>query len=376
MDDHCDILVIGAGIAGLSAAYELAATANVIVLEREGQSGYHTTGRSAAIYTRNYGNREIRILTRASLPFFDNAPKTFTDNPVLSPRGALFIARAEQMGALESAHEDAEAHSSVVRRIDTAEAIAINSSLSPDYVAAALYEDDACDIDVHGLHSGYLKGARQRGGRLVTDAEVLAISFQAGSWTIDTPAGSFKAPIIVNAAGAWCDKIAEMAGVHPIGLMPKRRTVFTFDPPADLDITNWPLTIDIDETFYFKPDAGRILASPADETLSPPCDAQPEEIDVALAADRVQTATTLTVKRIINKWAGLRSFVADKTPVVGMDEGAKGFFWLAGQGGYGIQTAPAIGYAVAALITTGALPDTLVQMGLKERDLAPKRLRS
>ncbi len=375
MTEHCDVLVIGAGIAGASAAYELANEGRVIVLERESQPGYHTTGRSAAVYTQNYGNREIRLLTRASLGFYENLPQAFSETPLLEPRGALFIARKDQLSSLTSALDESIGCASPVRRVDALEAIELNSSLNPEYVAGGIYEPDARDIDVHGLHGGYLKGLKQRGGRVVLNADVTALSYSTGQWTVVTATGDYSAPVVVNAAGAWCDVIAEMAGVRPIGLLPKRRTIFTFDPPPGMDVSDWPLTIDIDEEFYFKPDAGRILASPADETLSPPCDAQPEEIDVAIAADKVQTATTLVVRNIYNKWAGLRSFTPDKTPVVGFDDDAEGFFWLAGQGGYGIQTAPSIGRAVAALVTTNILPEDLAALGLNNSDLAPRRLR-
>ncbi len=373
--ENCDILIIGAGIAGLSAAYELSSSARVIVLERESQPGYHTTGRSAAIYTQNYGNREIRALTMDSHGFFTSPPQDFAEHPLLSARGALFIARDDQLDTLNNALETGQSLVSDIRRVNTAEALEINSALDSDYVAAAIYEPGACDIDVHGLHNGYRKGLLKRGGQVATHAEVMEISRNEGLWKVVTKNGDYCTPVLINAAGAWGDIIAELAGVQPAGLIPKRRTVFTFSPPENLNISSWPLTIDIDEEFYFKPDAGQILASPADETPSPACDAQPEELDIAIAVDRVQTATTLQVRRITNKWAGLRSFVSDKTPVIGMDDEIDGFFWLVGQGGYGIQTAPAIAKAVAALITTGELPETLAAKGLCAKDLSVHRLR-
>jgi D-arginine dehydrogenase len=351
MTETCDILVIGAGIAGASAAYEMSADAHVVVLEQESQPGYHTTGRSAALFTETYGNLTIRTLTSAGRAFFQAPPAEFGEHPLLTPRGTLLTARADQT-----------------------EAIALNPALNPDYIAAAIYEPAARDIDVHALHGGYLRGLRQRGGRLVTGAGVQALSRDGGTWVVITRAGHFAAPIVVNAAGAWCDEVAGLAGVRPCGLVPKRRTVFTFDAPDGLDISAWPATIDIDEQFFFKPDAGRIIGSPADETPSPPCDAQPEELDVALGIDRIEKATNLTVRRLVNKWAGLRSFVADKTPVVGFDPQADGFFWLVGQGGYGIQTSPALSRAVAALITTGDLPAELTARSLKKAMLAPARL--
>ncbi len=370
MTETCDILVIGAGIAGASAACELSASADVIVLEAESQPGYHTTGRSAALFTETYGNLTVRTLTSAGRGFFETPPEGFAEHPLLTSRGTLLVARQDQLGSLEETLAETAA-----QRIDGAEAVTLNPVLNPDYVAAAIFEPGAEDIDVHALHGGYLRGLRRRGGRLVTGAEVRALARQDGAWVAETRAGRYAAPIVVNAAGAWCDVVAGLAGVRPCGLVPKRRTAFTFDPPDGLDISNWPATIDIDEQFYFKPDAGRILGSPADETPSPPCDAQPEEIDLALGIDRIERATRLTVRRLVNRWAGLRSFVADKTPVVGMDPAADGFFWLAGQGGFGIQTSPALARTVVALIATGDLPADLIARGLDKAMLAPDRLR-
>ena len=185
---------------------------------------------------------------------------------------------------------------------------------------------------------------------------------------------SFAAPVVVNAAGAWADVVAELAGARPIGLQPMRRTALLVDPPEGVRIDDWPMVIDVEETFYFKPDAGLLLLSPADETPSPPCDAQPEALDVAVAIDRVQTATTLEVRRVRHRWAGLRSFVADRAPVAGWDPEAAGFFWLAGQGGYGIQTAPAMARTAAALLQNEALPGDLVDAGVDPRALSPERL--
>lgn len=375
MMDNVDIIIVGAGIAGASAAYELSASANVALLEQESQPGYHTTGRSAALYTETYGNLPIRILTSAGRAFFKSPPEEFGEHPLLTPRGTLFIAREDQIGSLEEMLSQTPTSVEAVRRLDSAGAIALLPALNPDYVAAAIFEPAAEDIDVHALHGGFLRGMRRRGGRLVTDAGVQTLSRVGGAWVAGTRAGRFAAPVVVNAAGAWCDAIAGLAGVRPCGLIPKRRTAFTFDPPDGIKTSSWPATIDIDEQFYFKPDAGRIIGSPADETPSPPCDAQPEEIDVALGIDRIERATRLSVRRLVNKWAGLRSFVADKTPVVGMDPEAEGFFWLAGQGGYGIQTSPALARATAVLIATGDLPGDLIARGLDKAMLAPDRLR-
>ena len=374
MVQECDILVIGAGIAGASAAYELAGAGRVIVLERENAPGYHTTGRSAAVYTESYGSAVVRALTLASKAFFDAPPADFAEQALLTPRGALFVARQDQLAALDRTLAEAKKLVPSVRSVTAAEALELSPALRPEYVAAGIYEPDAMDMDVHAIHGGFLKGLGRRGGAVVTDAGVTALRREHETWIVETSKGAFSAPVVVNAAGAWCDEVAKLAGVTPVGLTPKRRTAITFDAPNDIDVSSWPLTIDVEEGFYFKPEAGRILASPADETPSPPCDAQPEEIDIALIVDRFETAARFPVRAITHKWAGLRSFVADKTPVVGMAGDADGFLWLTGQGGYGIMTSPAMGSAAASLIQTCALPGHFARFGLTEDALAPRRL--
>lgn len=370
-----DIVVIGAGMAGASAGYFLAADgAEVVLLEREERPGYHSTGRSAAVYTQAYGNAAVRALTIGGKPFFDAPPDGFASHPILTPRGAMFVGRADQVGALERTAAEARALVPSVRTLDAGEARRIVPSLRAGYVAGAVLEPEAMDIDVDALHQGFLRGLRSAGGTVVTDAEVLGLERAAGVWTVTTRAGAFSAPIVIDAAGAWCDEIGRMAGCRPIGLVPKRRTAILFDPPPGTDIARWPLTIDVDETFYFKPDAGKILASPADETPMEPCDVQPDELDIAIAVDRIQQAADLPVRRIEHRWAGLRSFVADKTPIAGFDPAHEGFFWLAGQGGYGIQTAPSLGRVAAALVRGRAMPPDLVALGLSEAVLSPARL--
>jgi D-arginine dehydrogenase len=260
-----------------------------------------------------------------------------------------------------------------VRSLSAEEALQIVPMLNRDYVAGAVYEPDAMDIDVNALHQGYLRGMRAHGGVLVANAEVTALSRGDGAWTVSTTAGDFSGGVVINAAGAWADEIARLAGVPTVGLQPKRRTAFTFDGPAGVDGAHWPITADVDEQFYFKPEAGRFLGSPADETPSPPCDAQPEELDIAIAADRIQQATTHAITHIRRKWAGLRSFVADKTLVIGPSEAAEGFFWLAAQGGYGIQTSAAAAECVASLIEHGDIQPALKALGLTAETLSPDR---
>ncbi|TWA86079.1 D-arginine dehydrogenase [Azospirillum brasilense] len=378
--ERVDFLIVGGGMAGASAAYELAAHGSVAVLERESQPGYHSTGRSAALYTQTYGHPVVRALTVASWDFYINPPEGFSEHPLLTPRGVLLIGRADQSAALDRDFAEGRRLTPTVERLDRAQALARAPFLKSDYVDGAVWEPTAMDMDVHAIHGGYLRGLKARGGRLVTDAGVTALERRDGLWIATTPASDFAAPVLVNAAGAWADVLAGMAGARPVGLVPKRRTAITFDPvfadPADATgLAGWPMTIDVDERFYMKPESGRLLLSPADETPVEPCDVQPEELDVAVAIDRMEQAVRFSVRRITHKWAGLRSFVADKVMVVGYDESADGFFWLAGQGGYGIQTAPAMGRTAAALVTGSGLPAEVAALGVRAEDLAPARLR-
>ncbi len=370
----CEFLIVGAGMAGASAGFALAPHGRVIVLERESQPGYHTTGRSAALFSETYGNATIRGLSSGGRGFYLDPPPGFAEHPLLTPRGAMFVGRADQMAALEAAVAEV-GDLDRLAPLDAAAARRLVPVLRPDYLAGAVIERAAMDIDVAALHQGYLRGLRAEGGRLVVDAGVRAAAWDGGRWRVETAAGEFASPVLINAAGTWCDEIAALAGAAPVGLVAKRRTIITFEPPADVDVGGWPLVVDVDEEFYFKPDAGRLLGSPADETPSPPCDARPDELDMALAVDRIERATVMRIGRILNRWAGLRSFVADNSPVAGFDDAADGFFWLAGQGGYGIQTAPGLGRTVAALARGKPIPADLQDLGVKEMDLAPHRLR-
>jgi D-arginine dehydrogenase len=368
-----DFIVIGAGMAGSSAAYELSAASRVLVLEQEERPGYHTTGRSAALYAETYGNRTVRGLTTAGKAFYLDPPAGFTEHPLLRPRGVMLIGRADQEANLGRFLAEVAGLRSNIRRIDLAEAHRRSPVLRAEYLAGAILDPDAMDIEVHGLHQGYLRGLKARGGQLVTDAGVSALERQGGTWLVHTKAAEFRAPVIVDAGGAWCDEIAVMAGVQPVGLVPKRRTAILFQPPAGVDPREWPSVIDVDEEFYFRPDAGRIMASPADETPMPPCDVQPDELDIAILIDRLEKVANLPVLRIENRWAGLRTFARDKTPVIGYDPKVEGFFWLAGQGGYGIQTAPGISRLVAALARHRRVPEDMADLGVTELALSPDR---
>jgi D-arginine dehydrogenase len=370
-----DFAIVGAGIAGVSAAYHLAPHARVIVLEREQVAAYHTTGRSAALHSETYGSAEIRAITVSSGRFYRKPPPGFADHPLLTPRGALIAGRAEQQAALQKAAADYARLVPSVRWLDPAETLRRQPLLKPEAAAGgAIFEPEADDMDVAAIHGGFLRGARAAGCVLRLDAEITALERKDGNWQIGLRDGeSVAARTVVNASGAWADVVAALAGAKPVGLVPKRRTAFTFDAPAGLDLVHLPMVIDFDETWYIKPEVGQFLASPADETPSPPCDAQPEEMDIAVAVDRIETATTLEIRRIKNKWAGLRSFVADKNLVVGYDPAVEGLFWLAGQGGYGIQTGESAGRLAASLALGKGMPADIAGLGVSEAALSPSR---
>jgi D-arginine dehydrogenase len=325
------------------------------------------------VFSETYGNAVIRALSRCSRRFLTDPPEDFTATPLTKPRAFLSIAREDQRASLQ-AFAGAGDVSAATRIVSSAEARQLCPILREDYVAAAALEHNGADIDVHGLHQGYLRRLRRNGGQVLTDAEVQEIRRDGGTWHARSAAGTVSAPILVNAAGAWADRLAALAAVRPIGLVPCRRTALLVADPALTAIDHWPAVIDVDEEFYFKPDAGLLLLSPADETPSEPCDAQPEEIDVAIAIDRVQQAAALDIRAVRRKWAGLRSFVADRSPVIGFDDAVPGFFWIAGQGGYGIQTAPAAARLAAALIRGDRVPEDLRELGVSAETVSPKRL--
>ena len=370
--ETADFIVIGAGMAGASAAAHLAAHGRVVLLEGEDHPGYHSTGRSAALFSETYGNLPVRLLTRAGRAFYEDRAGGLAEHPILTPRGVLVVALPGQESLLDAAGDPPDPGA---RRLDAAEACAIVPVLRPEIVRGALHEPGAMDIDVHALHGAYLRRLRRHGGRLVAAAPVRELSQADGVWTASTPAGGFAAPVVVDAAGAWADAVAGLAGLPPSGIVPKRRTALIVAPPAGVDVAGWPLVIDAAETGYFKPEAGRLLVSPADETPVTPCDVQPDELDIAIAIERLIARTTIAVHHVERKWAGLRSFAADNTPVVGFDPLAAGFFWLAGQGGYGIQAAEGLARCAAALITTGTLPADVAAAGLTTDMLSPARIR-
>ena len=377
MDQVKDVafLVVGGGMAGASAAAHLSEHGSVALLEAEDHVGYHSTGRSAALFSGIYGNEVVRQLSRASRAFLFEPPAGFAAHPLVCPRDTLYFATGEQRHLLDQFREDADIAAGTVV-LSAAQAQQRVPVFRKGYLGGGLLETGSADIDVDALLQGFLRQARARGTEIVTSARLADVARVDGRWHVSSRGGRFSAPVIVNAAGAWGDEFARCAGVSPIGLMPKRRTAALIDAPGGADVSRWPSAIAIDEQFYFKPDAGQLLVSPADETDSPPCDAQPEELDVAIAIDHFEQATGSQVRRVSHTWAGLRTFSPDRTPVAGFDPDADGFFWLVGQGGYGIQTAVALGQVTASLCTSGNLSPELAGTGLLASRLSPARFRT
>jgi D-arginine dehydrogenase len=367
-----DVIILGAGMAGASLAAELSPHRKLLLLELEDQPGRHATGRSAAMFFESYGNPTVRALTRASRAFLERPPQGFAQVPLMRQRAALFVADAQSLPRLDAMFAAADAPATL-RRLDAAAALALVPILRPEALVAAALDDSGCDMDVAAIHQGYLRSARRAGAQLTLGAFEVAIERRADLWQLCSRAGEFQAPLLVNATGAWADVVAQQAGARALGLQPKRRTAVMLPAPAGHAIGAWPLTLDVDETVYFKPDAGQLLLSPANEDPMQPCDVAPEEIDVALAVDRFERLTTCKVDRIQRRWAGLRSFFADRSPVAGFDARTEGFFWLAGQGGYGIQMAPALARTAAALLRGLPLPADIAAQGVTPEALSPMR---
>ncbi len=365
MSDRADIIIVGGGMAGISAAAKLAPHASVTVLERETSLGYHSTGRSAALFIRNYGNATLRALNGFSEPEFVS-PVGISDRSLLSPRGEMLFGMESELPQLEAYVEGATG----VDWLTRAEALDLVPILRPERVDAAIFERGAQEIDVDRMLQGYARLARDHKASIISNAAVTSLAWASGVWRLDTSQGRFEAPIIINASGAWADEVAKMAGLGPLGLQPMRRSAALIPAPDGHDVSRWPLFADASGGFYAKPDAGRLMVSPVDEDPVAPQDAWADDMVLAEGLDRYEQAVTVPLTRVEGNWAGLRTFASDRTPVVGMDPRAMGFFWLAGQGGYGIQTAPALSGLTADLIlkrASGLGPAVLAA-------LAPDRL--
>ena len=353
-----DILVIGGGIAGLSAAAALSAQAKVLVLEAEEQIGFHSSGRSATMLHYALGDRLVRALTLASRPFFDDPPGDFSDAPPGHPMPVLIYARDEERAELDAL----DAEISLFARLEQLDAQGMRElcpllRVGPGGATTGIADRHGIRLDPHALLQGNLRQLRSRGGELVTGQRAARIERRDGHWTVTSEGGeSWSAPILVNAAGSWADQVAGLAGIRPLGLEPKRRTIITFDAPPGTRLDGLPFAKTVGDELYFAPESGRLFASPMDEVPSEPCDAQPDEYEVALAAHRVEQHTIVKVERIHGRWAGLRTFTPDRHPAAGFAPDAEGFFWLAGQGGFGLQTSPAMAGITASLIAGGPWP--------------------
>lgn len=368
-----DFLVIGGGIAGVSVACELSAAGSVVLLEMEDAPGYHATGRSAAVLSENYGPPLWSRLVSASRTFLEGPPDGFSEVPLVGPRGALFLALEDEQDTLRRQADEMRQRGATLDLMPASDALRLCPVVRTDRFALALYEPGCLDIDTNALMAGYLRRFRANGGRLVAGARVERLSRAAGVWCAATAGGRFEAPVVVNAAGGWVREVAAMAGLGPRNVVPFRRTAVTFDPPADADIRHWPMTFDVAETFYFKPEAGRIMVSPVDMEPSAPCDAQADELEVAIAIDRIHSWTTMQVRMVRHKWGGLRTFAPDHEPVIGPDPDEPGFVWLAGQGGNGVMAAAAAARLAAGLATGAGAPADIAALGVTAEAVSPGR---
>ncbi|EJC65770.1 FAD dependent oxidoreductase [Alcaligenes faecalis subsp. faecalis NCIB 8687] len=373
-----DYLIVGAGMAGVSLAYRLPRDAQVLILERESHAAYHSTGRSAAMFVETYGTETIRALTVAGNDFFSHPPEGFTDQPILLPRGVLYVGTAEQQDLLDSQYQDWLEQGLDVSRLSAEQALALVPCLDPDTLAGALYDGQGQDMDVHALHQGFLKGAQAKGVSLRLDAEVVSAQWDGECWDVqlEGEATRLRTRVLVNAAGAWADTLAQRCGVQALGIQPKRRSAFLFSPPEGVDHRQWPAVIDIGEEFYFKPDAGMLLGSPANADDVQAHDVVAEELDVATGIYRIEERTRLRIRRPSHTWAGLRSFAPDGELVIGQDAQCPGFFWLAGQGGYGIQTAAGASLLAASLLQQQELPESLKALNIDPAVVSPARFRT
>ena len=375
-----DAVVIGAGIAGASVAYFMSNHAKVVVLERESHAGLHSTGRSAALFSESYGSAQVRALTRASRSFLERPPRGFVEHALLSPRGALVIGTREQSAQVRGDYESMRANLPRLQLLDDQQMRSLVPVLEPQFAQLGFYEPDAADIDVNSLHQGFIRGLKQRGSRLECGVQILSIERSQDEWLLEVSMRgaqphTLRAPLVINAAGAWADEVAAMANVVTLGIEPRRRSAFLFRPPVGVATAHWPFVTSVVEDFYFKPDAGLLLGSPANADPVRPHDVQAEELDIAIAIDRIERATTLRIQHPMRPWAGLRSFVGDGGLVGGFDPTARGFLWVAALGGYGIQTCAAMGEACAHLALGRPLPTHLTNAGLSKAMLGVERLR-
>ncbi|WP_129779725.1 NAD(P)/FAD-dependent oxidoreductase [Peristeroidobacter soli] len=369
---QADITIIGGGMAGAAAAYFLSRGAAVVLLEREEAAGLHSSGRSSEQFTVGISADTMRRLAQASRPFLENPPGGFAPLPLLASRGCLTVGRADQQASLQRLYGRLTGVGAEARYVDRNEALQLFPALRAEKFDSGVLEPGAMDIDVNTLLQAYLRGARANGAKILTNAGANAIERKSGKWIVTTPVGEVVSSMVLNAAGAWVDDITRLAGLAPIGLTPHRRTAFTF-LPTGIDASRWPHVSNVDYRWYVSPRGDSLVGSLADAVPVPPGDVYPDDMDVAQGIENIEQDTTFKIDRPLSKWAGLRNFVADKNPVCGTRVEAEGFFWLAGQGGCGILTSPALGQAVAALMSGRELPEEQRTLGLTAEALSPSR---
>lgn len=373
MSENYDFLVIGGGIAGLSVAYELSASGSVVVLEAESSTGYHSTGRSAAVSSENYGPSLWKRLVTASKGFLENPPDDLATATLVHPRGALYLAKPHEEDQIRGEVEDLQSRGAKVELITMDDVLKLCPVVEPTQFTRGLYEPDCVDIDTNELMQVYQRGLKRRGGELLVHAQVEELKKVDGQWNAVTRSGTYRAPIVINAAGGWVKSIALLAGLPERKVVPFRRTAVTFDPPDGVDIVQWPMIFDVAETFYFKPEAGKVMVSPVDMAPSEPCDAQADELEVAIAIDRIQRHTTMKVAKLSHSWGGLRTFASDHEPVIGPDPADKTFIWLAGQGGNGVMGGPAAARLAASFALGKEIPADIAALGITADSVSPGR---
>lgn len=372
-----DFAIVGGGMAGASLAFRLAASSRVVLLERESQPGYHTTGRSAAMFMESYGPAGVRALTRASRDFYTSPPLHFAEKTLLRPRGALYVARHDQADALRAMAEELRQSIPNLEHLTAEQSLALAPCLRPENLLGALWDPDSQDIDVNALLQGFLKGFKLAGGTLQCNADLSEAKFDRNCWSLRLKNGAeVQAKCVVNASGAWGDEVAMLMGAKPIGLIPRRRSAFTFKAPEGVAIQAWPAVVGIEEDWYFKPDAGQLFGSPANADDTFPHDVLPEQMDIAIGIDRIMAATNLEIKRPSSQWAGLRTFAPDGEMVIGFDDACPQLFWLVGQGGYGIQSAAGYSSLAACLLQRQELTPDLIACGVDARMFDVHRFRT
>ncbi|HEY7823155.1 MAG TPA: FAD-dependent oxidoreductase [Acidimicrobiia bacterium] len=368
-----DFVVIGGGIAGVSAAAHLAPHGSVHLLEKESGLAYHTTGRSAAMLVENYGSDGARPLVKAARPFLEDPPEGSVDAPLLSDRSVMWVSPADTMNLLETRANEAKARGARCVLLSADGVREHVPVMRRDWVAGGLFEPSGAELDVAGLHQAFVRIARNHGATILTEAPVTGIEREGGRWALESGDRTLSAEVVVNAAGAWGDHLAAMAGIAPIGLQPMRRTAFMVPGlPGSVD---WPMVVEASENFYFRPDGVQMLCSLAEETPSEPTDARSRTEDVALAIERINAATTLDITTVNSEWAGLRTFAPDRDLVIGEEPTARGFYWLVGQGGIGIQTSPAYGKLLECLVTGNVIPEHFTSVGVDPKRTSPVRFR-